>query len=60
MTASGKGINVPHHPTWTMDTGEAVTKEFLGPATDLVDISSIFNNFLDGAAITDPIKVNTP
>jgi hypothetical protein len=43
-----------------MEACEVVTKNFLGPATYHVNITVIFQDFLDGRTIAHPVKVVPP
>jgi hypothetical protein len=56
----GKTVNVAHHTRRTMEDLEEVSKELLGPTTNLVDRPDIFQNLLDGAAIAEPEEFGAP
>jgi hypothetical protein len=60
MIEASKAVNIPHHASRPMKDLEEVTKEFLGPTTDLMDGSVVFENFFDGAAIAKPKELRTP
>jgi hypothetical protein len=51
---TSKAIDVAHHPSWTVEHLEKVAKEFLSPATDLMNGSIVFKNLLDCTAIAEP------
>ena len=55
-----EGITVTHHARRVVDKGEVVTKELLGNATDLVNVSSVVKQLLHGVAVTEPIEVGAP
>jgi len=60
MTSTREGIDIAHEASGAMNNGEVVAHELLRPTSKLVDGAVAFENFLDGAAITDPIKMGTP
>jgi hypothetical protein len=53
-------MNMLHHAGWAMNGGKVVGKEFLGPATDNMDLTIVIENFVHSAAIADPAKHSTP
>jgi hypothetical protein len=57
---SSECIHVRHHAGRTMDDVKAVAEQLLGPAANLVDGAIVFQNLLDTAAVTQPIKGGAP
>ena len=57
---AGKAVDVFHHPRWTMEDLEKVSKKLLRPTANLVDGTVVFQNLLDGAAIAEPEEFRTP
>ena len=55
-----EGVAVMHHACWVVDKGEVVSKELLGNAADLVNVSSVVEQLLHGVAVTEPIEVGAP
>jgi hypothetical protein len=43
-----------------MEDLKEITEKFLSPSTNLMDRSIIFEDFLDGAAVTEPKEFSTP
>jgi hypothetical protein len=43
-----------------MDGSKVAAKDFLGPATNNVDLTVIIENFFHSAAIADPVKHSAP
>jgi hypothetical protein len=60
MVEASKAVNILHHASWAMKDLEEVTKEFLGPPTDLVDRSIILQDLLDCAAVAKPKELRAP
>ena len=55
-----EGVAVVHHACRAVDEGEVVSKELLGDAADLVNVSSVVEQLLHGVAVTEPIEVGAP
>jgi hypothetical protein len=51
---ASKAIDISHHSSWAMEDLEEVTKEFLGPAADLMNGAIILQNFFDSTAVAEP------
>jgi hypothetical protein len=43
-----------------MDDGKVAAEEFLGPATNNVDLTVVIGNFFHSAAIANPVKHSAP
>ena len=55
-----EGVAVTHHARRVVNEGEVVSKELLGNAADLVNISSVVEQLLHGVAVAEPIEVGAP
>jgi hypothetical protein len=55
-----EGVNITHHARRTMHEGEVVAQEFLGKATNLMNGTGVFKEFLHGIAVTKPVEVGSP
>ena len=53
-------INIFHHFSGTTNDTEIISKQFLGPTTELVDATSVFQYFFDCVAIANPIEYFPP
>jgi hypothetical protein len=60
IIVASKAINVPRHTRRVMEDLKEITEKFLGPSTNLMDGSIIFEDFLDGAAVAEPKEFSTP
>jgi hypothetical protein len=60
VVEAGKGINVLHHASGSMDNGKVIAKQFLSPAADDMNRTGVIENFLDSATVAYPIKEGTP
>lgn len=60
IETAAKAINVSHHTGRPVEDAKKITKEFLSPATDLVDRSSVLQNLFDCTAIAQPEEFGTP
>ena len=60
VETAGEGVDIAHHPVRSVNHGKMVAEQFLGPATDDMDWSRIFEHLFDGAAIANPIKESAP
>ena len=59
-TPAGNSIHIFHHCARTVQNGENVTKELLGPTTNESLKAQIIKNGPEGATIPQPIKMNFP
>ena len=55
-----ESIHVPHHASGSVDDGEVVTQQFLGPAADLGDFAIVVEDLFHGRAVSNKIKVGAP
>jgi hypothetical protein len=60
VVEASEAIDVLHHARWAMKDLKEVSKQFLGPAADLVDGTSVLQNFLDSTAIAEPEEFGAP
>ena len=60
VTATGKGINIGHHASRTVNDGEMAAQKFLRPTADNMSLAIVVENSLHCATITDPIKNSAP
>jgi hypothetical protein len=60
MIEASKAVDIPHHTSWSMEDLEKITKEFLGPTTDLMNRPIVFKDLLDGTAIAEPKELGAP
>ena len=58
--ASTQCVNIDHHACRAMDDAEMVSEELLRPSLNHGNVSAVFKDFLNGGAITHPIKVSAP
>ncbi len=57
---ASKAIDISHHARRAMDDLKEVSKEFLGPATDLMDRTIKVQNFFDSTAVAQPKEFGAP
>jgi hypothetical protein len=57
---ASKAIDISHHLSWAMEDLKEATKEFLGPAADLMNGAIILQNFFDSAAVAEPKEFGAP
>lgn len=57
---AGEAVDVFHHPRWTMEDLEEISKKLLGPTSDLMNGTVIFQDLLDGDAVAHPEELRAP
>jgi hypothetical protein len=60
MFEAGKAVNIPHHASRPMEDMEEITEKLLSPTADLMNWPIMLQNFLDGAAVTEPKEFGAP
>ena len=60
IRVASKAVDISHHMCRAMEDLKEITKKFLGPSTNLMDRTIIFENFLDGTAVAKPKEFSTP
>ncbi len=60
VVAAGQGINVTHHSVGSVNHREVISEQFLSPTADDVNGTIIIEDFLDSAAIAEPIEESSP
>jgi hypothetical protein len=60
LKVAGEGIHVGHLSCRVMDDGEMITKKFLCPASNDVDVTMVVEDFLNRLTVAQPIEHSTP
>ena len=60
MFKAGKAVDIPHHASRPMEDMEETTEKLLSPTADLMNRPIVFQNFFNGAAITEPKEFRAP
>jgi hypothetical protein len=60
IRVASKAVDISHHMCRAMEDLKEITEKFLGPSTNLMDRTIIFENFLDGTAVAKPKEFSTP
>ena len=60
VVMASEAIDISHHTCWSMEDLEKIAKEFLSPATDLVNGAVVLQDFFDGTAVAEPKEFGAP
>jgi hypothetical protein len=60
VVLAGQGVSIMHHPVGTVYHSKMISKQSLSPTMDNMNGTIIFEDFLDRAAIAEPIEESPP